>query len=80
MKHARRSHLGARAARRLRDLWTDERATTTLEYAVCLALIAVSVIACLHALGRVASGTAAVGSNALERVSGSEPQHALPAP
>lgn len=57
--------LGARAALALRALGTDENGTSTLEYALLLALVALSSIAAFQALARLTSGQAGEAARTL---------------
>ena len=57
---------------RLRELWRDEDATTALEYALALALVAVSSIVAYQILGRSTAESAA-GSNLRLGQAGDDP-------
>lgn len=57
--------LRARAASQLHALGTDENGTSTLEYALLLALVALSAIAAFQALARLTFGHAAEGAETI---------------
>ncbi len=64
-------HVPAWLSGPMRGLWDDERATTTLEHALELALVAVSALVSYQALGRVAADSATDGGYGSDGLTGS---------
>lgn len=58
--------MGARYGLTLRRLWCDEEATTTLEYALTLALVSLTAFVSYRALGYTTAGSVGESGQRLE--------------